>query len=72
MPEPTLLAFADHGTLGGVLSPGGGQSSRTLFEITRTGVDIPALGERLQAQGAAAFVKSWDDLLQVIAAKAAA
>jgi transaldolase len=72
MPEPTLLAFADHGTLGGVLSPGGGQSSRTLFEIARAGVDIPALGERLQAQGAAAFVKSWDDLLQVIAAKAAA
>lgn len=72
MPEPTLLAFADHGTLGGVLSPGGGQSSRTLFEIARAGVDIPALGARLQAQGAAAFVKSWDDLLQVIAAKAAA
>jgi transaldolase len=71
MPEPTLLAFADHGTLGGVLSSGGG-SSRTLFEIARTGVDIPELGERLQAQGAAAFVKSWDDLLQVIAAKAAA
>lgn len=30
MPEPTLRAFADHGTLGGTLSPGGGQSSRTL------------------------------------------
>ncbi len=72
MPEPTLLAFADHGGLGGGLSAGGGGSSRTLFEIARTGLDIPALGARLQSQGAAAFVKSWDELLQVIAAKAAA
>ena len=70
MPEPTLLAFADHGTLGGTLSPGGGQSSRTLFEIARAGVDVATLGEQLQSQGAAAFVKSWDELLQVIAAKA--
>jgi len=70
MPEPTLLAFADHGTLGGVLSPGGGMSSRTLHDVTRAGIDIPTLGERLQSQGAAAFVKSWDGLLQVIAAKA--
>ncbi|MFM7244446.1 MAG: transaldolase family protein, partial [Planctomycetaceae bacterium] len=72
MPEPTLLAFADHGVLEGCLSAGGGGSSRTLFEIARTGLDIPALGAQLQAQGAAAFVKSWDELLQVIAAKAAA
>ncbi len=70
MPEPTLVAFADHGTLGGTLSPGGGQSSRTLFEIARAGVDVATLGEQLQSQGAAAFVKSWDELLQVIAAKA--
>ena len=70
MPEQTLLAFADHGTLGGALSPGGGQSSRTLFEIDRAGVNVAELGEQLQSQGAAAFVKSWDELLQVIAAKA--
>lgn len=70
MPEQTLLAFADHGTLGGVLSPGGGQSSRTLFEIARAGVDVASLGEQLQSQGAAAFVKSWDELMQVVAAKA--
>lgn len=72
MPEPTLLAFADHGGLFGGLSAGGGLSSRTLHDVARAGVDIATLGERLQSQGAAAFVKSWDDLLQVIAAKATA
>jgi transaldolase len=72
VPEATLLAFADHGTLGGVLSPGGGEGERTLFEISRAGVDIDALGAQLQSQGADAFVKSWDELLQVIDAKAQA
>ncbi len=72
MPESTLLAFADHGTIDGLLSPAGGLSSLTLSEITHAGVDIHELGDRLQAQGAAAFVKSWDDLLAVIDAKAQA
>jgi transaldolase len=72
MPEPTLLAFADHGTLGTPLSAGGGTSGRTLFEVSRAGVDLAALGAELQAQGADAFVKSWDELMQVIDTKAAA
>lgn len=72
MPEATLLAFADHGTLGGMLSAAGGRSARTLLEVSRAGIDVSALGDRLQAQGATAFVKSWDELLSVIAAKAGA
>ena len=70
MPEATLLAFADHGTLGGTLSAGGGMAEQTLYEIERAGVDVTTLGDQLQSQGAAAFVKSWDDLLAVIEAKA--
>lgn len=71
MPEATLLAFADHGTLGGPLSSGGDTAERTLFEVSRAGIDLAALGGELQRQGADAFVKSWDELLQVIDAKAA-
>jgi len=69
IPEATLLAFADHGTLGDPLSSGGGLAERTLYEIERTGLDLVALGDELQSQGAVAFVKSWDELMQVIAAK---
>ncbi|MFM8635117.1 MAG: transaldolase [Planctomycetia bacterium] len=72
MPEGTLLAFADHGTLGAPLSAGGGTAERTLFEISRVGIDREALGDDLQKQGADAFVKSWDELMQVIDAKAKA
>ena len=36
------------------------------------GVDLEALAERLQAEGAAAFVTSWDELLQTIEERSAA
>ncbi len=69
MPEKTLLAFADHGRVAGTLSAGGGMADATVFAIERAGVSVAALGEKLQKDGAAAFVTSWDELLGVIAAK---
>jgi transaldolase len=72
MPENTLLALADHGEIGAMLSRGGGDAEPTLAEFTTAGVDIDALGEQLQREGADAFVKSWDDLLACIVDKSAA
>jgi transaldolase len=69
MPEKTLLAFADRGRVAGTLSAGGGMADATVFAIERAGVSVAALGEKLQKDGAAAFVTSWDELLGVIAAK---
>jgi transaldolase len=72
MPEKTLLAFADHGTLAGTVSAGGGTAEQTLFAISRAGIDIEALGAKLQKDGADAFVKSWQELLDVIEKKSRA
>ena len=72
MPEQTLLAFADHGTMSAGISSGGGSADQTLAAISRAGVDIPALGAKLQQDGAAAFVKSWNELLDVIGKKSQA
>lgn len=69
MPDKTLLAFADHGVVPAGLSSGGGDAEGRLFEITAAGVDIPSLGNTLQQEGADAFVKSWHDLLAVLAEK---
>jgi len=69
VPEQTLLAFADHGAVAGPISAGGGTAETTLAEIGRAGIDLPALGEKLQQDGAEAFVKSWNELLQVIEQK---
>ena len=69
MPEQTLLAFADHGVPGGIVSAGGGNADETLFAISRAGIDLDALGAKLQKDGADAFVKSWNELLEVIVKK---
>jgi transaldolase len=66
IPEQTLLAFADHGAVDGVISAAGGTGETMLAEIGRAGIDLAALGDKLQRDGAEAFVKSWNELLQVI------
>jgi len=72
MPEATLKAFADHGDLGAPIPAQGGDCEPVLASFASAGVDIDALATRLQDEGAAAFVKSWNDLMEVIAAKCAA
>jgi transaldolase len=72
MPEGTLKAFADHGEIGSILSPDGGDYGVVLAEFTQAGVDIDALATQLQEEGAASFVKSWNELIEVITAKGSA
>jgi len=72
IPEKTLHAFADHGQLHGVLPDDGGDADAVLAQVARAGVDIDALALKLQRDGAEAFVKSWQQLLQRIADKASA
>jgi transaldolase len=72
MPEKTLLAFAAHGTLNLTLPRDGGDAEGVLAAFARAGVDVGALAARLQVEGAQSFVKSWQELMQVIAAKSQA
>jgi transaldolase len=44
-------------------------ADETLFAISRAGIDIDALGAKLQKDGAESFVKSWNELLGVIETK---
>ena len=69
MPENTLQAFADHGDIGATIPPDGGDAEQVLERFTQAGIDRYALAEQLQREGAASFVKSWDDLLACIAEK---
>ena len=72
MPEKTLLAFADHGRVGAPLARDGGDSADVLAAFEAAGISVSALAERLQVEGADAFVKSWRSLLQRIADKSKA
>jgi transaldolase len=69
MPEPTLLAFADHGEVGDLLASDGGASPAILEIFRRNGIDPAPLATRLQEEGKAAFVKSWEELLSSIEAQ---
>jgi transaldolase len=71
MPEGTLKALADHGTIGGILGPDGGDSDKVLARFAAAGVDVDALAARLQDEGAKSFVASWRELMDVIASKSA-
>jgi transaldolase len=72
MPEATLKAFGDHGDVGGTLAVDGGDCEAVLASFAKAGVDLDALAARLQDDGAASFVKSWDDLMTCVDGKASA
>ncbi len=72
IPEKTLRAFAERGTLKGTMAADGGEAETQLARFAKAGIDIDALAIRLQQEGALAFVKSWQHLLQAIADKSAA
>jgi len=69
MPEGTLQAFADHGRLGAVLPIDRAASDALLAEFAGIGVDLAQWAGSLQDEGAKSFVRSWSELLGVIAAK---
>jgi transaldolase len=71
LPEPTLLAFADHGVVGPVMPRDGGDCANTLAEFARAGVNEDTLAAQLQRAGAESFMKSWQSLLARIEEKSA-
>jgi transaldolase len=66
MPEKTLEAFADHGTVGDLLAPDGGDADQVLAEFDRAGVKVAALAAKLQSDGEQSFDASWDSLLAAL------
>jgi transaldolase len=72
MPEETLKAFAYHGDLGKIMAADGGGCEKVLAEFAKAGINVDSLAAQLQDEGAKSFVKSWNELLAVIATKSAA
>jgi transaldolase len=72
MPERTLLALADHGQPREPMRPDGGDADAQLERFRAVGVDVEALGQRLQEEGELAFVRSWNDLMRRLDEKSAA
>jgi len=72
VPEATLQAFAEHGRVGDLLPPDGGNGEEMLDRFRQAGIDIDALAAQLQREGAKAFDTSWNDVLECLASKSEA
>jgi transaldolase len=69
MPEETLLAFANHGSITGAMPTDGGDCERVLAEFAKAGIDIDRLAANLQKEGAESFDKSWNELMECLTQK---
>ena len=71
LPEPTIAAFEDHGTLATTIDVDVEDAQRTLDRLEAMGVSMADVGRTLEDEGVASFTKSFDDLLATLGAKAA-
>jgi transaldolase len=69
IPEATLKAFVDHGQFGSMMPVDGGDCEAVLAQFSKAGIDTAALAAQLLAEGARAFDKSWNELMESIASK---
>jgi transaldolase len=71
MPEGTLRAFEDHGTLKRTIDADPDAAVAALDRLRDAGVDMEDVEQTLEDEGVSAFSKSFDELLQSLGDKAA-
>lgn len=71
LPEATLEAFADHGTLARTVDASYDEADRVWQALADVGVDMDDVAAQLEREGVDAFMKSFDELIEVLGAKAA-
>jgi transaldolase len=71
MPEETIEAFVDHGTVARTVDADPSDAHQVLAALGAVGVDIADVAQVLEEQGVASFSKSFDELLGALEAKAA-
>jgi transaldolase len=71
MPEGTLRAFEDHGTLKRTIDADPDGAADTLARLADAGIDMLDVEQTLEDEGVHSFAKSFDELLQSLRDKAA-
>ncbi len=69
MPRPTIAAFLDHGTVARTIDKDVIAAHKTMADLAAAGIDIDAVTAQLEDEGIASFAKSYDSLLEGVAAK---
>lgn len=63
LPDNTLLAFDDHGTLARTVDADPAWAQSVVADLGELGIDLEEVAEKLEAEGVASFSKSFDDAL---------
>jgi transaldolase len=71
LPEATLEAFADHGTLGRTVDANFDEADRVWQGLEDVGVDMEDVSAQLEREGVGSFIKSFDELIEALEHKAA-
>jgi transaldolase len=71
LPDATIEAFADHGTLARRVDADVDQAEAVWSGLADVGVDMDDVAATLESEGVASFQKSFDELLEVLGSKAA-
>jgi transaldolase len=72
LPEPTIEAFLDHGTVARSADKDYAGAHRVMDDLASVGVDIADVARVLEDEGVASFAKSFDELIQALTDKATA
>lgn len=70
-PTKTIEAFLDHGTVARTVDADYASAHKTMEELANIGVDIDAITAKLEEDGIASFMTSYDDLLESVENKRA-
>ncbi len=70
LPEPTLEAFDDHGKLARTVDADYAAADRIWQALSDVGIDMDDVAATLEREGVDAFMKSFDELIEALQAKA--
>lgn len=70
IPEATLVAFADHGIVGRTVDAHLAGAYDVLERLARLGIALDEVTDKLEADGVAAFIASFDEVLATLAGRA--
>ena len=71
IPEPTLIAFSDHGNPARTIDSDTETAVSTWQTLRDLGIDVDAVAQKLEKEGVASFIQSFDDLMNALNEKAA-
>jgi transaldolase len=71
MPDGTIKAFLDHGTVARTVDHDPQEAQDTLAQLAAAGIDMEDVEQTLEDEGVHSFSKSFDELLQSLSDKAA-